>query len=98
MAGVPLELVLGRAAVGVDPHGDGPPHLPAVALDEDEVPHAVVIVGVRGAPGLLFSNVVRFHDSNFYISNLGLGLITTDTIIVNLKWHPWSLARLIFFA
>ena len=39
----------GRTAFGVDTHGDGPPHLPSVALDEDEVPHAVF--GVRGAPG-----------------------------------------------
>ena len=63
MADVPHELVHGRTAFGVDTHGDGPPHLPSVALDEDEVPHAVV--WVRGAPGLLFSNViVLFHESN----------------------------------
>ena len=50
MADVPHELVHGgRTAFGVDTHGDGPPHLPSVALDEDEVPHAVV--WVRGAPG-----------------------------------------------
>ena len=65
MADVPLDLVMGLIGptdFGVDTHGDGPPHLPSVALDEDEVPHAVV--GVRGAPGLLLSNVVLFHESN----------------------------------
>ena len=73
MADVPLELVRGRTDFGVDTHGDGPPHLPSVALDEDEVPHAVV--WVRGAPGLLlFSNVVLFHESN--IMNL---LLNSDS-------------------
>ena len=73
MADVPLDLVMGRTDFGVDTHGDGPPHLPSVALDEDEVPHAVV--WVRGAPGLLlFSNVVLFHESN--IMNL---LLNSDS-------------------